>query len=115
MFAVRSAMLLVALNFVLSLSAVSASAVCSRGAVDVARNSDHRSSIGVLDIAPLSDTRSFSRVPFRRSRLKAVLEETDHELEEVDLGPIPAPRGPSSHTSIAVSSPFFPRTSRLRC
>ena len=71
--------------------------------------------LGEIDVDSLNDLASVSRPVFRKLRLKAVLEETNHELEEVDLGPLQLPRKLNSHTSIALSPPFFPRTCRLRC
>ena len=116
MFAVRSAMLLLALSLII---------ITLRGFRLVCRIERCRrafpsscaldSSIGELDVASLNDAAGVSRTVFRKLRLKAVLEETDHELEEADLGPIQAPRKLNSHTSIAVSPPFFPSTCRLRC
>jgi hypothetical protein len=116
MFAVRSAILLVALNLLMSPSAVSASSVVTSGADGVSLSRAAGSWIGELDIAAAPDETNVSRAATRQSRLKAVLEEeTDRELEEADLGPIPAPRQRVSHTSITTSSLFIPRTSRLRC
>jgi hypothetical protein len=115
MFAVRSAMLLLALSLLLSPSVVSASSVESSGADGRSVSCAGDSPIGELDVVSLNDAAGVSRTVFRKLRQRAVLEETDHELEEADLGPIPVPRKLNSHTSIAVSSPFFPRTCRLRC
>jgi hypothetical protein len=116
MFAVRSAILLVALSLPLSRSAVSAPCVLESGADGTSPPCAAASSTFELDIAAAPEETNISRSAIRQSRLKAVLEEeTDHELDEADLGPIPAPRRPVSHTPITMSSPFTPRTSRLRC
>jgi hypothetical protein len=116
MFAVRSAILLVAFSFLISPSTVSASSASPSGAGRVCFSPAADYSIAQLDIALVTESARVSRKVFRRSRLKAVLEEeTDRKLEEVDLGPVPAPRTLGSHTSIAISSPFYPRTSRHRC
>jgi hypothetical protein len=115
MFAVRSAMLLLALSLLLSPSMASASIGGSSGADGGAISFDLKSSTLERDDFSLTGETSVSRPVFRKVRLKAVLEESDHELEEADLGPIQVPREHNSHTSIAVSSPFFPRTCRLRC
>jgi hypothetical protein len=115
MFAVRSAMLLLAVILLRSPSAVSASSVGSSGAEGASISRALECSTGELDVVSLNDAAGVSRTVFRKLRQRAVLEETDHELEEADLGPIPAPRKLNSHTSIAVSSPFFPKTCRLRC
>jgi hypothetical protein len=115
MLAVRSAMLLVALNLLMSASAVSAPSVVVSGADGTSLPCAVGSWTTELDIAAAPDETNISRPAIRQSRLKAVLEETDHELEEANLGPMPAPRGPLSHTPITMSSPFIPRTSRLRC
>jgi hypothetical protein len=116
MFAVRSAIVLVALSYLISPSAVSASSTSPRGAGCICFSRAADCSISQLDIAPVTESARLSRKVYRRSRLKAVLEEeTDRKLEEVDLGLVPVPRTLGLHTSIAISSPFYPRTSRLRC
>jgi hypothetical protein len=116
MFAVRSATLLLALSVLTSPSRVSASSVVSSGADAVSVSRAVPSSIGDPGAASLNEAAGLSPMPFRRARLKAVvLEETDHDPDEADLGPINVPRMLSSHRPIASSSPFFPKTCRLRC
>jgi hypothetical protein len=115
MFAVRSAMLLIAVSLLFSPSAVSASTVGSSGADGCAIFRAVDFSMSEVDAASLHGAITVSRMVFRKLRLKAVLEESDHELEEADLGRIPVPRKLNSHTSIAESRPVLPRTCRLRC
>jgi hypothetical protein len=118
MFAVRSAICLLALSMAISHSVVSASSVGTSGGSDhgVFASPTVGYSIGEPGVASLSEAASLSRATFRRARLKAVvLEDTDHELDEIDLGRIPVPRTLNSRTSVAMSPPFFPKTCRLRC
>jgi hypothetical protein len=115
MFAVRSAMLLLALSLLLLPSTASASIGGSSGADGGATSFDLQPSTFERHDLSLAGETSVSRPVFRKVRLKAVLEESDHELDEADLGPIQVPREHNSYTSSAVSSPYFPRTCRLRC
>jgi hypothetical protein len=116
MFAVRSAIFLVALACAISPSPVSASYASASAAGRVCLSFVADASIDQPEITLLSETPKVSPRTSRRPRLKAVLEEeTDRKPEEIDLGRIPAPRTPGLRASIAVSSPFYPRTSRLRC
>ena len=116
MFAVRSAILVVALSFVISPIPVSASCSSPSAAGRVSLSHAGESSIVDRDVAPVTEAPKVSPRASRRPRLKAVLEEeTDRKPEEIDLGTMPVPRMPGLHTSISISSPFNPRTSRLRC
>jgi hypothetical protein len=119
MFAVRSAMFLfLALHLSVSPSPVAASTVepSGAGALGAAVSRTVAGSIGEPGVASLNEATSHSRVAFRRARVKAiVLEDTDREQREADLGPVHIPRTLHAHTSIASSPPFFPKTCRLRC
>jgi hypothetical protein len=116
MFAVRSAMLVLALGFLAKPSAASASSgTSSSGRDGTVAACQLDSSITRPDFVPLPDPSTFARLVRRKGHLRAALEETDHELEEADLGPVYIPRGHHSRPPIHFASPPIPTTCRLRC
>jgi hypothetical protein len=59
---------------------------------------------------------AFSQVGSRNGRLKAALEESDRDLEEeIDLGPVRVPEGHDSPPSNQFAVPVILTTCRLRC
>ena len=116
MFAVRSAMLVLALGFLAKPSAASASSGGSSSATDgTVAACQVDSSITRPDFVPLPDPSTFADWCRGKSHLKAALEETDHELEEADLGPVYVPKGRHSRPPIHFAPPPIPTTCRLRC
>ena len=116
MFAVRSAMLALALGFLAEPCAASASSgTSSSGRDGTVAACQLDSSIARPDFVPLPDPSTFARLVRRKGRLKAALEETDHELDEADLGPVYVPQGQHPRPRIHFASPPIPTTSRRRC
>jgi hypothetical protein len=117
MLAVRSAILVLTMGFLASPVAAShsscGSSVAEGDAVVAACDLDQSDSMPVLDLLP--DTSAFSGLARRTGRLKATLEESDHEFEEADLGPVHAPRGHNPPASVHFTSPPIPAICRLRC
>ena len=116
MFAVRSAMLALALGFLAEPFAASASSgTSSSGRDGTAAACQFEKSIAEPVFLSLPDPSTFARLMRRKGRLKAALEETDHELEEADLGPVYVPHGQHPRPRIHFASPPIPTTCRLRC
>jgi hypothetical protein len=116
MFAVRSAILVLAMG---SLTSPVAASVCSGGASPVREAvvaACYRDSSGSTPVmVSLPGTSAFSRLDRRAGRLKAALEESDDEVEEADLGPVHVPEGHRPQRSIHFASRPIPTTCRLRC
>lgn len=117
MSAVRSAIVLLALGLLTSPPAASASTGgAGSGQFVAVTASPLDSQIAAADFIPLPDPSTWSPRMRRKARLKAVLvEETNRDLEETDLGPVHVPHLHDSRPSIQVASPSLPKTCHLRC
>jgi hypothetical protein len=117
MFAVPSALLVLAMGFLNSPVAAPVSSVghsAGTGAVVVQCHVESWNSLPTL--ASITSSSSLLRVGRRKSRLKAVLEEeSDREFEEVDLGPVDVPKRDNSPPSNHFVPPVLATTCRLRC
>ncbi len=116
MFAVRSAFLVLVLGVLAMPCAASASSSRSSSATDdVLKARQVDSSITSSVIVEFPDSSTISRRMRRKGHLKAALDETDHELEEADLGPVYVPDAHHSRRLVRIASPRILTTCRLRC
>jgi hypothetical protein len=116
MFAVRSAILVLAIGYFSSPVAASVSFRGSSPARDAIVAASHVDpSDSTLVVVSLPGPSAFSRMARRTSRLKAALEESRHDFEEADLGRVYLPKGHSPPPSTRFASPSIPTTCRLRC
>jgi hypothetical protein len=116
MFAVRSAILVLAMGVLSTPVAASPSRCGPSPARDAAfAASDRHSSESTPVMLSLQAPSAFSPLVQRTGRLKAALEESDHDFDEADLGPVHLPDSHNPPASIHFASPPMPTTCRLRC
>jgi hypothetical protein len=116
MFAVRSAMLILALSLLLLPSPVSASSGGSPGEDGVSALCRLEPAIAGPVFLPIPHSSSLAQFTLWNARPKVVLEDTDQKFgEEADLGPARPPRKLMSRPSVHSRESRRPTTPRLRC
>jgi len=116
MFAARWAILLVALNLVISSAALCGTSGESQGKEFTITTCQPDPSFAQFVVLRLPQSASLSRFIPWKARPKIVLGDTHSPLaEEDDLGPVPFPRGPVSPRSIQSTASRLPTLLPLRC
>jgi hypothetical protein len=117
MFAVRPAMLLLALGLLSLPPAASARLTAAEPTGTPRLSLSCPVDSPTTTPAEFDNPADLSQRVFRRLRLKADIEEdeSDRKVAETDFGPVSTASGFHPHTSIDACRPVFPRTCPLRC